>query len=87
VSGLATTDFGYLNWLVGYADADQRPIYGGLSNTLAAVISLIAPFIAGTIVQSLGYRPLFAIALVMAFCAWLLVFRFLHDPERQAHAP
>lgn len=86
VSGLATTnlEFGYLNWVVGYADSDQRPIYVGLSNTVAAVISLIAPFIAGTIVQSLGYGSLFVVALAMALSALFVALRFLRDPEPQA---
>jgi Na+/melibiose symporter-like transporter len=86
VSGLATTDltFGFLNWVVGYADADQRPIYVGLSNTVTAVLSLIAPFVAGTIVERLGYRPLFVTALVMALSALFVALRLLHDPEPQA---
>jgi MFS family permease len=83
ISGLATTDlvYGYLNWVVGYANPDQRPIYVGLSNTVTAVISLIAPFIAGTIIQSLGYRPLFVVALMMALSALFVALRFLRDPE------
>ncbi len=47
VSGLAVSGnlfSSYLNWVVNYAHADQRPIYVGLSNTVSAVVSLIAPF-------------------------------------------
>ena len=89
ISGLATTNlfFGYLNWVVGYADADHRPLYVGLSNTVAALVSLIAPFIAGTIVQKLGYRPLFAVALIMALSALFVAVQFLRDPESQRSAP
>jgi MFS family permease len=89
ISGLATTDlaFGYMNWIVGYADADQRPIYVGLSNTVAAVISLIAPFIAGTIVQTIGYRPLFVATLAMTLSALFVALQFLRDPELRAPAP
>ncbi len=89
ISGLATTNlsFGYLNWVVGYADADHRPLYVGLSNTVAALVSLIAPFIAGTIVQRLGYRPLFAVALLMALSALFVALQFLRDPESQRSAP
>lgn len=83
VSGLATTDlaFGFLNWVVGYVDADHRPLYVGLSNTVAAVVSLISPFIAGTIVERLGYRPLFVVALVMALSALVVTLRFMREPE------
>lgn len=87
ISGLATTNlsFGYLNWVVGYADADHRPLYVGLSNTVAALVSMIAPFIAGTIVQELGYRPLFVVALLMALSALFVAMQFLRDPE--PHTP
>ena len=41
LSGLATSGnlySCYVNWVVGYANADRRPIYVGLSNTVAALI-------------------------------------------------
>lgn len=65
-----------LNWLVGYANADQRPLYVGLANTVTAVVSFITPLIAGTIVQNLGYRPLFVVSLIMAFSALFVTIRF-----------
>jgi MFS family permease len=86
VSGLATGSnlfSSYLNWLVGYAHADRRPIYVGLANTVAAVISLIAPFIAGTIAQHLGYRPLFVVSLVMALGALFVALRSLRDARTE----
>jgi predicted MFS family arabinose efflux permease len=84
MSGLATTNlrYGYLNWVVSYAIPDQRPIYVGLSNTVAAVISLIAPFVGGTIAQYLGYRPLFAVSLVMVLCALFVTLRLLRDTRK-----
>ena len=84
VAGLATgTNLGssYVNWLVGYAHADHRPVYVGLNNTLTAIISLIAPFISGTIAQTLGYRPLFVVSLVMALGALFVTLRFLVNPQ------
>jgi MFS family permease len=82
VSGLVTSNLlsGYVNWIVGYAHPDRRPIYVGLANTVTAVISLIAPFLAGTIVEILGYRPLFVVALGMVLCALFMSVRFLRDP-------
>ncbi|MCI0711409.1 MAG: MFS transporter [Chloroflexi bacterium] len=67
----------YINWLVGYAHPDQRPIYVGLSNTIAAVVSMIAPVIGGTIAQYLGYRPLFVVSLAMMLCALFVAVRWL----------
>lgn len=79
VSGLAAGSNLFiclLNWLVGYAHADQRPVYVGLANTVAAVVAFTTPFIAGTIIHNLGYPPLFMVSLVMAFCALFVTMRF-----------
>lgn len=84
VSGLAAGSnlfLSFLNWLVGYASADQRPIYVGLSNTVTAVISFVTPFIAGTIAQQFGYQPLFVVSLAMAFCALFITIRFFPKME------
>jgi MFS family permease len=81
VSGVTTSNLlpSYLNWVVGYATPDQRPIYVGLANTVIAVISLVVPFISGTIAQHLGYRPLFVVSLVMACSALFVAVRFLRN--------
>lgn len=82
VSGLAASSnlfATFMNWVVDYADPDQRPIYIGLSNTVSALSSLLAPFLAGTLAQRLGYRPLFVVALVMALIALLIALRFLRN--------
>ena len=79
LSGLATSNlnYGYLNWVVGYAHADRRATYVGLANTITAMVSLIAPVIAGTIVQHLGYTPLFIVVLAMVLSALFIAFRYL----------
>lgn len=69
----------YTNWVVGYADAIHRPVYVGLSNTAAAVFTLAAPFLAGTIAQELGYRWLFGVALAMALAALFVALRYLRN--------
>ena len=71
--------YAYINWLVSYATAEQRPIYTGLSSTILAFVSLLAPFIGGTLVENWGYRPLFIFALANACCALLTVIVYLRD--------
>jgi MFS family permease len=85
ISGLALSNLflGYQNWVVSYASADQRPIYAGLFNTFAAVISLAAPFIAGTIAQQVGYEALFGVALTMALSALFVTLRFIPGSQLQ----
>lgn len=71
----------YQNWVISYASPEQRPIYAGLFNTISAIVSLAAPFIAGTIAQNLGYEVLFFVALVMVLCALFVTLRYLRDPH------
>jgi len=51
------------------ASPDQRAMYAGLFSTVAAVVSLIAPFIGGTLAQQIGYEALFVVALAMVLGA------------------
>ena len=85
VSGLALSNlfFGYQNWLVSYASPEKRPVYVGLFNTIAALISMIAPFIAGTIAERLGYEALFVTAVVMALSALFVTLRYIHNPRTE----
>jgi len=80
LSGLANGSnlfAGFLNWVVGYAPADQRPLYVGLANTVTALVSLVTPFISGIITQQLGYRPLFVVSLAMALATLFVTIRYL----------
>jgi MFS family permease len=81
VSGLTVGNLfiSYQNWVITYATPDQRPMYAGLFNTFTAIISLIAPFIAGTIAQQIGYEALFVTALMMVLGAMFVTFRFVSN--------
>lgn len=85
MSGIAVSNLflSYQNWVVTYATPDQRPIYAGLFNTVAALVSMVAPIIGGTIAQQLGYEALFGVALAMALSALFVTLRFLKNAPRQ----
>lgn len=89
VSGLTLSNLflSFQNWVITYATPDQRPIYAGLFNTIAAVITMITPFIAGTIAQTIGYEPLFVVALIMVFSALFITVRYVHESESQPKIP
>jgi MFS family permease len=84
---LANLSFSYQNWVISYAAPENRPIYAGLFNTVAALIAMIAPFIAGTIVQNLGYEAVFIVAIVMIFSALYVTLRHLRAPKSVVAAP
>jgi len=86
MSGLALSNLflSYQNWVITYATPDQRPIYAGLFNTIGAVISLVAPVIAGTIAQQVGYEALFLVALVTVLSALFVTLRFVRNPRPEA---
>jgi MFS family permease len=79
ISGLTVGNLfmSYQNWVITYATPEQRPIYAGLFNTVAAVISLLAPLIAGTIAQQIGYEALFVTALAMVLGALFVTLRYI----------
>ena len=85
VSGLTVGNLfmSYQNWVITYATPEQRPIYAGLFNTVTAVISLIAPVIAGTIAQEIGYEALFGVALAMVLGALFVTLRYVHNPRAE----
>lgn len=85
VAGITVSNlfFSYINWIVTYASADQRPIYAGLFNTIAAVISLIAPLIGGTIAQHIGYEALFVVAIFMVYSALFVTLRYIPNVSKE----
>jgi MFS family permease len=70
---------GYMNWVITYATSDQRPVYTGLFNTIAAITAMVAPFIAGSIAQFLGFEALFGVALAMVLTALFVTLRYIDD--------
>jgi MFS family permease len=85
LSGLALSNLflGFQNWVITHATPDQRPVYTGLFNTIASLISIAAPIIGGTVAQEIGYGPLFILSLLMALCALFVTVRFVHNPHPQ----
>ena len=82
-SGLTVSNLflSYQNWVITHATPDQRPTYAGLFNTISAVISLVAPFIAGTLAQEIGYESLFIVALLMVLGALAVSIIYVRDPQ------
>jgi MFS family permease len=74
---------GFLNWVLEYAPASDRPLYIGFANTLGG-LSLVMPLLGGWLLAATGsYHALFAVAAVGPACA-LVLLRRLPEPRHAA---
>ncbi len=72
---------GFLNWVLEYAPASDRPLYIGFANTLSG-LSLVMPLLGGWILAASGsYVVLFAAAAAGPIAA-LILLRGLPEPRR-----
>ncbi len=76
---------GFLNWVLEYSPASDRPLYIGFANTLSG-LSLVMPLLGGWILAASGsYPALFAAAAAGPLVA-LLLLRGLPEPRRDPRA-
>jgi MFS family permease len=74
-------------WTIGMAmtvefgTEEQRPIYIGLSNTLTAPATIIAPIIGGWIADAAGFHATFITSAVLGAATVLMLLVFMRDPR------
>jgi MFS family permease len=61
---------GFLNYVLEIAPTGQRPVYIGLTNTLAGII-ILYPFIGGALTEWTGYRIVFLLAAAGVVAGWI----------------
>lgn len=74
-SGLAMT--------VDFGNESERPIYIGLSQTLTAPATIIAPLLGGWIADSVGFIPTFSISIALSIVVIIMLLFFVRDPRKQ----
>jgi MFS family permease len=83
LSGLANVAY----WTIGMAitvefgSEETRPTYIGLSNTLVAPFTIIAPLIGGWIAQTAGFQATFMVSAVGGLVVAVLLFWLVRDPR------
>ena len=83
LSGLANVAY----WTIGMAitmefgSEETRPTYIGLSNTLVAPFTIIAPLIGGWIAQTAGFQTTFMVSAVGGLVIAVLLFWLVRDPR------
>ena len=62
---------GFLNYVLDIAPPEKRPVYVGLTNTLAGA-TVLYPFLGGALVDGVGYRIVFALAAAGIAAGWVV---------------
>jgi MFS family permease len=88
LSGLANVAY----WTIGMAitmefgSEETRPTYIGLSNTLVAPFSIIAPLVGGLIAQKADFQATFLVSGIGGLVIAVLLFWLVHDPRPRIKA-
>ncbi len=71
---------------VEFGNEETRPTYIGLSNTLVAPFTIIAPLIGGWIAQTAGFQTTFMVSAVGGLIIAALLFWLVRDPRPRLKA-
>ncbi|MBC7879489.1 MAG: MFS transporter [Anaerolineales bacterium] len=67
---------------VDFGTESERPLYIGLSQTLTAPATIIAPLLGGWIVDSAGFIPTFSISIVLSIVMIGILIFLVKDPRK-----
>lgn len=68
-----------------FTDAENRPTYIGLANTIPGVAAGIAPLIGGWLAAAISYRAMFILAALIGVLSWAMLRFAVRDPRYIAH--
>ncbi len=71
--------------MMEFSSPQDRPTYIGLSNTLLAISTFLAPIGAGLLVERVGYREMFGVAIVVAILGAMLIGFWVKNPIYAQH--
>ena len=79
---LAADSASLLNIILEFCAPEDRPTYIGLSNTLLAPVTALAPLLGGWLAARLGFPPMFALAALSAGLGAALLIVLVREPRR-----
>jgi MFS family permease len=65
-----------------FTDAENRPTYIGLANTIPGVAGTIAPLIGGWLAGAMSYQAMFILSAVIGVISWVLLRFGVHEPRK-----
>jgi MFS family permease len=67
---------------VGFGTEAERPVYIGMSNTLAAPATIIAPILGGWIADLFGYKTTFMLSAIGGVLVGMILIFLIKDPHK-----
>ncbi len=64
-----------------FTDAENRPTYIGLANTIPGVAGAVAPLIGGWLAAAISYQAMFILAAIIGVLSWVLLRFAVRDPR------
>jgi MFS family permease len=64
-----------------FTDAENRPTYIGLANTIAGLAGAAAPLIGGWLAGVMGYKGMFVVSAVTGAMSWVMLRFLVHEPR------
>jgi len=70
-----------------FTDAETRPTYIGLANTIPGIAGAIAPLIGGWLAAAASYRAMFVLATAIGVMSWGLLHFGVREPRKTSASP
>jgi MFS family permease len=64
-----------------FTDAENRPTYIGLANTIAGLAGAVAPLIGGWLAGVMSYKGMFVVSAVTGAMSWVMLRFLVHEPR------
>ena len=71
---------------VNFSGEKERPLYIGLSQTLIAPATIIAPLLGGFIVDTISFKSTFAFSVIISILVTIILILLVKDPQRHGIA-
>jgi MFS family permease len=65
-----------------FTDAENRPTYIGLANTIPGIVVSIAPLIGGWLARVMSYRSMFILSAIVGAISWVLLRFAVREPRK-----
>jgi len=65
-----------------FTDAENRPTYIGLANTIPGVVMSVAPLIGGWLAGAISYRMMFILSAIIGTVSWFVLHFAVREPRK-----